>query len=84
MKNAIEVIQLSVSMIMMIVLTALTLVSSETALKAGVSAYAHTIAFSDSINCVTEDAHRIINKRNSAMPEIDITDKIGYTLLKKV
>jgi type IV pilus assembly protein PilC len=32
MKNAIEVIQLSVSMIMMIVLTALTLVSSETAL----------------------------------------------------
>jgi type IV pilus assembly protein PilC len=32
MKNAIEMIQLSVSMIMMIVLTALTLVSSETAL----------------------------------------------------
>jgi type IV pilus assembly protein PilC len=32
MKNAIEVIQLSVSMIMMVVLTALTLVSSETAL----------------------------------------------------
>jgi type IV pilus assembly protein PilC len=32
MKNAIEIIQLSVSMIMMIVLTALTLVSSETAL----------------------------------------------------
>jgi type IV pilus assembly protein PilC len=32
MKNAIEVIQLSVSMIMMLVLTALTLVSSETAL----------------------------------------------------
>jgi type IV pilus assembly protein PilC len=32
MKNAIEVIQLAVSMIMMIVLTALTLVSSETAL----------------------------------------------------
>jgi type IV pilus assembly protein PilC len=32
MKNAIEVIQLTVSMIMMIVLTALTLVSSETAL----------------------------------------------------
>jgi type IV pilus assembly protein PilC len=32
MKNAIEVIQLTVSMVMMIVLTALTLVSSETAL----------------------------------------------------
>jgi type IV pilus assembly protein PilC len=32
MKNAIEIIQLSVSMIMMVVLTALTLVSSETAL----------------------------------------------------
>jgi type IV pilus assembly protein PilC len=32
MRNAIEVIQLAVSMIMMIVLTALTLVSSETAL----------------------------------------------------
>jgi type IV pilus assembly protein PilC len=31
MKNAIEVIQLTVSMVMMIVLTALTLVSSETA-----------------------------------------------------
>jgi type IV pilus assembly protein PilC len=32
MKNAIEIIQLSVSMVMMVVLTALTLVSSETAL----------------------------------------------------
>jgi len=47
MKNVIEVIQLSVSC-NDVVLTALTLVSSDSISKTGITAYVHALAFPDS------------------------------------